>query len=320
MYYILGSIGNKKDLFAGIISPFYVIIGPSEMAGRIGVAMIGLLVGYYIFAFVKEFVNYNTALLSAGIVLFWPTIFFRSVVIQREVILTMALMGYLWIAKQSIDNSSLKNILTGILFAYIVYVLRPENVLLLAIVASVAAILKFREKTGYMIFLSFLIAPIIIYILLNFGSFTGYGTVISPEAIDAFAHGRDHGKAAYLTWLHYESWLDILIYAPLKIIYFLFTPFPWHVRDPAEAIVGISAIALICITVLSRRGIALIMNDHKKDLLILLSYTIVGITAYAIVEMNYGAAVRRRIQFIPIIILLAVVGFSRLRIKIRGIR
>jgi hypothetical protein len=33
--------------------------------------------------------------------------------------------------------------------------------------------------------------------------------------------------------------------------------------------------------------------------------------------MNYGAAVRRRIQFIPILLLLAAVGLSKVELKVR---
>lgn len=103
---------------------------------------------------------------------------------------------------------------------------------------------------------------------------------------------------------------------PAKIMYFLFTPFPWQIRGIVELLVGISALALISATLLARRGFAALQR-RPHYLTLLLSYLLTGIVTYSIIEMNYGAAVRRRIQFIPIILLLAVIGLSKLQIEIR---
>lgn len=319
VFYMIDTITDPRGLVANILSPFYIFIGQSEMAGRVGNAMISLLIGYIIFKLAIRITDDQTSLLASGIVLFWPTIVFRSVTIQREIVSVVALLVFLWATTQWFDSITRNSIIIAMTAAAVVYILRPENTVLLCAILGTIFIIQSRKRPLYLAVIALLVIPAGVYIVFNFDAITGVGSTLTPETIDTFAHYRAHGDAAYLTWLHYESWLDIILYAPLKIVYYLFTPFPWQIKTPVELVVGITAIGLFGATILSRRGIALLLHEHPEYLLVLLSYVIFGITTYAIVEMNYGAAVRRRIQFIPIIILLAVVGLSRLRIEVRGI-
>ena len=34
---------------------------------------------------------------------------------------------------------------------------------------------------------------------------------LSPATLDAYAHVRAHGGSAYLTWLHYDTWVDVAV-------------------------------------------------------------------------------------------------------------
>jgi hypothetical protein len=319
IFYTPKPVTSMLGFVAYLISPFYVVVGSSQMAGRVGIAVISLITGYFIFKLAIRITDRRTALLSCGLVLFWPTIVFRSVIIQREIISVVALLAFLWAATEWFNIISRNSIIVAITSAVIVYIIRIENVILLVAILGIIFAIKSRRRPLYLGLIAMIVISVGAYIGFNFYTFTGYGSTLSPEVIDTFAHFRAKGGAAYLTWLHYESWLDIILYLPLKIVYYLFTPFPWQIRTPVEFVVGVTAIGLFAATVLSRRGIALLVDEHTKYLLVLLSYVIFGVTAYAIFEMNYAAAVRRRIQFIPIIILLAVVGLSRLRIKVRGI-
>jgi dolichyl-diphosphooligosaccharide--protein glycosyltransferase len=59
-------------------------------------------------------------------------------------------------------------------------------------------------------------------------------------------------------------------------------------------------------------------DHHAFDYLwLLLSYFLTGVVTYSIIEMDYVAAVRRRIQFIPILLFLAVVGLSNVEFDVR---
>jgi hypothetical protein len=305
-----------RSLAAQIVAPFYLILGSSPLAGRVGITFITLLVGYLIFRLARHTLDRRTSTLAAGVVLFWPTIIYRSVVFQREMVIVVALLALLWAAVQWLDSLGLFSVTIAALSTLIIYRQRPENLLLVAVVVGSVCMIKSRDRPHYLGGIALFVMPFVTFFALNFQQFTGVGSVISPAALDSYAHARAHGDAAYLVGLHYETWIDVVLYAPIKILYYLFTPFPWQIRGITELIVGITAISLLIATVFVRRGVGMLQNN-RDYLIVLLSYLVTGVVTYAIIEMNYGAAVRRRIQFVPILLLLAVIGLSKTSLDIR---
>jgi len=307
---------SKRVLIAHVLAPFYIVLGNSPLAGRIGIAFVSLLIGYLIFLLARHILDRQMSAFAAALVLFWPTILYRSVVLQREILIVVSLLALLWAAIQWLDSFTLSTVAVAIFTTVTIFTLRKENLFLVAVIVGCVSLVKSRDRPYYLAGVGLLAVPFMTFFVLNFGQFTNFGTTLSPSALDSFAYGRAHGDAAYLIGLHYETWIDVVLYAPIKVFYFLYTPFPWQIRGFTELIVGLSAIALLIATLFVRRGIG-ILQDHPYYLTVLLSYLVTGIIAYGIIEMNYGAAVRRRIQFVPVLLLLAVIGLSNLRLDIR---
>jgi hypothetical protein len=303
-------------VMAHLLAPFYVVLGYSPVAGRMGIAFVSLLVGYLVFKLARQVVDYRMSVIAASIVLFWPTIVYRSVVIQREVVLVVAMLTFLWAAVQWLDSVTLQTVMIAFLATAATFALRKENLVLIVAIVGFVSLVKSRDKPYYLAGLTLLSAPFLVFFALNFETFTGYGSTLSPAALESFAYGRAHGDAVYLMGLHYDTWLDVILYAPMKVLYFLYTPFLWHIQSITELFVGMSALALLAATFFVRRGIAM-LHDKPYYLGLFLSYFLTGVVTYSIIEMNYGAAVRRRIQFIPILLLLAVVGLSNVEFDVR---
>ncbi|MXR50422.1 hypothetical protein GRX03_02215 [Halovenus sp. WSH3] len=306
---------NLWTFMSYYLTPFYLIIGQDPIAGRIAVSVSSILLGYISYKIGRFVLSRNQATFAAGLILFWPTILYRSVVIQREILLTVALLTVVLAIQHMYASITWRDAILGGLGIIVIAVLRVENILLVAAMIAVAGYLKSRDNPYGMAAITIVVSVFATFFAFNTAQFTGYGAVLSPDVVDAYAHARAHGEAAYLINLHYDTWLDIVLYAPLKIVYFLYTPFPWQVRGVVEAMVSVSAIALLFSTVVAKRSIGKLRN-RPYYLGILTSYLTTGIVIYSIVEMNYGAAVRRRIQFIPILLLLGVIGLSDLEVEI----
>jgi len=312
---VLGDASTMRVVMAHLLAPFYVVLGHSTVAGRIGIAFVSLFVGYLVFKIARHVAGRQTSVLAAAVVLFWPTIVYRSVVIQREVVLVVAMLTFLWAAVQWLDSVTLPTVAIALFATAFTFALRKENLLLIAAIVGFVSLVKTRDKPYYLAGLALLAVPFLAFFALNFETFTGHGTTLSPAALDSFAYGRAHGDAVYLLGLHYQTWLDVVLYAPMKVLYFLYTPFPWQIGGITELFVGLSALALLAATLFVRRGIAM-LQDRPYYLGLLLSYFLTGVITYSIIEMNYGAAVRRRIQFIPILLLFAVVGLSNVELEV----
>lgn len=312
----LAGAGPMRTVVAVVLSPFYLVLGGTPISGRLGVAFFSLLLGYIAYHIVRRISSRDIALASSALVLFWPTILYRSIVIQREILLAVLMLVVVWVGIQWLDEFHVTTVIIGIIAAGLTVALRPENVVLVGTVLVCSVILRDPQDIRYLLYGTLVGIPVLAYVAFNFGALTGYGQMISPAIIDVYAHGRAHGDAAYLVTLHYRSWLDILLYAPIKVIYFLYTPFPWQVREPVELFAGVSAWMLLLACLVGKWGVAF-LNRAPKQRGVLLSYLSIGVLTYSIIEMNYGAAVRRRIQFVPVIILIAVIGLSKLRVQLR---
>jgi len=313
---VIGDSLSMRVLIAHVLAPFYVVLGDSPLAGRIGIAFVTLFVGYFVFLLARHVLDRRMSVFAAALVLFWPTIVYRSVVIQREIVIVVALLALLWAAIQWLDFLTLATVAVAVLATVTIFTLRKENLFLVAVIVGCTSLVKSRDRPYYLVGFALFAVPFLVFFALNFEQFTGHGTTLSPAALDSFAYGRAHGDAAYLIGLHYETWIDVILYAPIKVLYFLYTPFPWHIRGITELIVGLSAIGLFVTTVFARRGIGM-LRDKPYYLVVLLSYLVTGVVTYAIIEMNYGAATRRRIQFVPVLLLLVVIGLSNVKLDVR---
>ncbi len=60
----------QQSLVAQTVAPFYLILGSSPLAGRIGITFITLLAGYLIFRLARHTFDSRTSTLAAGVVLF----------------------------------------------------------------------------------------------------------------------------------------------------------------------------------------------------------------------------------------------------------
>ena len=331
-------IGPMRTVVAYLHAPFYILLGSWQVAGELGTAFYGTVIGYVTYAIATQVTTRRNAVFAAGAVVFWPSVLYRSVVIQREIIIALAMLTTVWVALRLTQPNRLyervpekeiwrtahwtKRLPMGDIALLlgstaIVYVMRPENLAIVGVVLVIALALRNRHLPWRFVVVGGLLLPILGYFALNFGDFIGGKAVFTPAGLDEYAHRRAHGGSAYLTDLHYRSWLDIILYAPVKIVYFLFSPLPWQVNSPTEFFAGVSGWGLFVTTLLSGRGFALLRN-HPEKRVVLTAYAISGITAYSIIEMNAGAAFRRRIQFVPIILILAVVGLSSVSLRNRS--
>ncbi|EMA39650.1 hypothetical protein C448_14575 [Halococcus morrhuae DSM 1307] len=319
-----------RTVVAYLHAPFYVLLGSWRVAGELGTAFYGTIIGYMTYIVSTQITTRRNSIFAAGAVVFWPSIVYRSVVIQREVLVALAMLMMVWISLRFTQPNQLyerapeddvwqithwtKRLPMGdivLLFVAMVvlYVMRPENLAVAGVTLVVAFTLRNRHVPWRFVVVGGLLLPILGYFALNFGDFVGGQTALTPAGLDGYAHARAHGGSTYLADLHYRSWLDILLYAPVKVVYFLFSPLPWDVNGFTNFLAGVSGWALFIATAFTGRGFTM-LRDHSEKRAIIATYAVSGILAYSIIEMNAGAAFRRRIQFVPVILILAAIALS----------
>tara|TARA_A100001015_G_scaffold294745_1_gene372906 strand:- start:1177 stop:1575 length:399 start_codon:yes stop_codon:yes gene_type:complete len=111
------------------------------------------------------------------------------------------------------------------------------------------------------------------------------------------------GTASYSSWTKINSPNEIIYKIPVRAAYFLFSPFPWNVKNPihlAGVFDGFLYLTLVYLIFCNRR---VIWNDPALRIIfiILLFYILV----WGIGISNFGAGIRHRAKFVIILILLA---------------
>ena len=325
-----------RTLVAYLLAPFYAVLSPitgaSPIPGRIAISTYSLGLGLLGYALVRELLLDERHAIAAGaIAVFWPGIVYRSVVIQREVFVALATLAVVWIAMRWARSASVGARYSAVgttalvTACAVLFATRPENLLVVAVVLAVSAVVRYREQLRAIVAVTILVVCGGVHVMTNLGTFIGGRAAfrdvgLTPGVLDSYAHARAHGETAYLTWLHYNAWLDVILFVPLKMIYFLGSPMLWTVSELSGLLAGASGAALLIMSVLALCGAmhvfrsdSTIDSAHPHAAIVLVTFLIVGVGAYAIIEMNGGAAFRRRITFVPAIVALGVVVLSALQ-------
>lgn len=310
---------NVRRVILGVLYlPFYLALGGQYAVGAIATAFYGVLLGIPVYYIVREFGDRRAGLAATGAVLFWPSVFFRSLIVQREIIILLSLFLLLYVAIQWVTRIRSRDVVVALPALWVLFELRAENILFVAIL-GVLVILARGKFDAVTVVLFALGSAVAVFFALNFGQLTNYGTTITPASIDAFAHGRAHGRAVYFVNVHYRSWLDIVLLAPVKLVYYMFSPLPWQVEQVIDLLAGVSGWGVFLCSLLVPHVFRQ-YPEHRRKLFVLVTYALVGAMLYGIIEMNYGAAFRRRIAFVSIVVMLAACVLSEVRVTWEGRR
>jgi hypothetical protein len=304
------SSNTRRAILGVLYLPFYLVLGGEYVVGALATAFYGTLLGLPVHHTVRQFGERRAALVATTAVLFWPSVLFRSLVVQRETVIVLTLFVLLFVAVRWVRTARARHLLLAVPALWVLFELRSENIVFVALLGGLVMLARGRVDATTA---TLLVAGVAVgvFFVLNFRQITNFGTSVSPAAIDMFAHGRAHGRAVYLEGLHYRSWLDILLSAPVKLVYFLFSPLPWQVERPVDLLAALSGWGVFGCCLLVPRAFRQYAG-RRRELFVLVGYALAGATLYAIIEMNYGAAFRRRIAFVPVAVVLAACVASRL--------
>ncbi len=111
------------------------------------------------------------------------------------------------------------------------------------------------------------------------------------------------GAAKYPSWLVPDTKNEIFYKAPFRMIYFVFSPFPWDINKTNHLVGMFDGVLYMFLTYLIFRNRKIILSNPslKIILLLLLMYILI----YGIGVGNFGTGIRHRSKFAIIFILLA---------------
>lgn len=306
---------TAAERWAPILALFWLLPGPSGLYAQVGMALLGTAGVYNVFVIARHYHSEQAGLIAALPLALFPTYVFMHSVIQREAtILFLLTTAFILVFLPPRYIRTPINYGLGIGCVLLAGHLRVETLsVYLAIIGlvSVAAIFmserlsratKLRVGTTTGVFGVGAVYVVMTRFLVSIG-----------EIVDFFANlraRRARGRATYLPEAIPSSLLELIAFSWIGAIYFLFTPFPWHLESVldigglVELIIGITY-ALFAIL-----GALVLKERTLLGTLALISLIILFSVLFGFGTANYGTAVRHRQTVFWAIFILGAIGIS----------
>jgi len=129
--------------------------------------------------------------------------------------------------------------------------------------------------------------------------------LFSLEHFRSYVENRVIGRTHYLHGLVPESYFDLVWQTPVRVIFFMFTPFPWMIENLSDALGFLDACIYLLLAFYSFKGIKKLFRTKKVETacIVFLLFGIVAMYAWGVV--NYGTAWRHRAKLAPFMIVIA---------------
>ncbi len=319
--------------YSMIIGIIYYFIGRSPLFIRMVNVFLSTMIVYNTFQIaLLVWQNKRTAKIATWIVAFFPSLILFGVTILREAfIVYLFTVSILYLIAHTRDHR-ISNLFKS--FIALLMVINLNSGFFLILIVPVFLLIKYLIKLLVgkksikilyisVIFIIFLIATIVFinsFINVSIIGEVGVSSLTDFtifERISSFQNVAARGRTEYLVGKTINSPVSLLIWLPIRIIYFLFMPFPWFWHNLLDILGGVDAVLYFWIIFYSFRG--LFQKKSKffnyTTLWIIILTAGIGISIFSMGTSNYGTAWRHRAVFTFLFAILAAFPLSLYRFK-----
>ena len=297
--------------FLGLISK---VFGDYSLIYRIINGFIGSLLVVLVYRISKMIlINKISSYIIAFLVALTPSyILFTSLIMRDSIVWILTLFIFYFFIK-GIKNMKIYYVLMGSFVSTILIFFRKLNAPILVLLGFLALIFILVQRKYYFkkIKLKFMKVSLL-GIIASLGVFTSIFTLFfilstygRSDIIDYASSEllwRNQGGGAYLEYIHYKNFYDIVYYFPVKFLHFFFGPFLWNSNSLFSMLVSIESFLNTIFFILILTNIKYFFKmDFKRKLLFMFTFffTFSFIAANSVIDANYGTAIRHKMIFMP---------------------
>ncbi len=247
---------------------------------------------------------------------FTPSYVLYSTLIMRDMLIWMLtlVMVFFWV--QAVDRLSIRRLTLGMIPALVLVPLRPQYAPLFVVAVGFISYL-FAKRTDFQLknirlpgfqygifFFSFSLL-LIFGGLLVLSEISRWDNATVMEYLISQQGWRAQGGSVYLADLTYGSLTDVIAFLPLKVVHFLFGPFIWNsgslqiLGSAVESLIGWITVFWIFWYFGNRKG----DRTGWNGVLFLLVFAGINLITAAVIDSNYGTAMRHRMVFMPLLMI-----------------
>ena len=297
------------------IGILYSLFGPSELMGQSLSLLFGMGSIFMGWSITKKLWNQSAANKAGWVLALFPSLVLYSSIMLREsyvcFFLLLAINGIVdWI-----HNKNLKSLILllagfagatlfhgpmifGLIMFFLIIFLKNIKIIFINLINLK---IDLKSLLLFIVFFTIVIFTKDIHMPKLGGPLFELDTKI--DRILEKTRDFNQGTARYPSWAVPKNKIELLYKGPIRITYFVFSPFPWDIKKSAHIIGMIDGFLYIFLTylILCNRKIIWANPALRIILLILLAYIFV----YGISIGNFGTGIRHRSKIVIMFILLA---------------
>ena len=314
---VLGNFPGFSSFFISwIIAILYSIFGQSVLMGQALSLLFGMGSVFLGWLLAKKLWERSVATKAAWFIALFPSLILYSCLILRETyicfFLLLALIGVVeWIRYKNLKSLFVTIIgflgatlfhdamIVGLVFFVIFIFIKNIKSLLIELLSLKINLKSLKIFSFIVIFISFIFLNEVSFP--KIGSLTDLSTKVD-RILDQI-NNVNKGTAKYPNWLVPDTGYEIIYIAPLRMIYFVFSPFPWDVKQLSHLIGVFDASLYMFLTYLIFLNRKRIFSDPSLKIILLL--LLVYIFVFGIGVGKFGTGIRHRSKIVIMFIILA---------------
>lgn len=309
---------NVRDMgsFPYVMGLVFKYIGVNQLYGQFLMLLCSIIAIHFFLAILDLLsIDYHIKKKALLIICFLPNFAILSVLFLREAIVTMLITISIYFFLRWFSDKSLSCLLLSIIVCFCACYFHSGSVgLIVGYIIVLFLYSSYKERFTLSvsnIFISALLAVVMVYLFFNYSDIL-FSKIYRVDNIREIANTSEYGGSSYAKYVGNSSSVrNMVIFTIPRIIYFLFSPFPWQWR-------GLSDIIAFCFSSLfyfsaarSAIGNMIFMNKKNKDktiAIIIVSISIVFVFAWGV--SNTGTAARHRDKLVMLFATLYALGME----------
>lgn|GEM_PF-1285166 len=319
---LTGEFRTGALLYSWLIALMYWLTGRSPLMIQVVNVFLGTLVVYNVFLITRLLWGEAPARRAAWVAAVFPTLVLFSAITLRELMVGYPLtLGALWLARWRLTDrmawltAAMVAFVTAIAFHTVM--VGAFGYAMYAVVARSFGSLargqlgrSAKAVVGLMVVLGLVAAVLLLGIGVADPRYWTY-VLTNLDPVRGYQGGGQFDRTDYLRSMVMSTPVDLVWQLPVRLMFFLFMPFPWLVRAAVDLVGLVDGLTYVWLTWHLARVIRPVWRAPAASGVfgVMMSVTLV----FALVVSNYGTAIRHRGKVAPLLIALAAGSLARPR-------
>lgn len=298
------------------VAAHYYLLGASSLLPKITNAVFGGLTVWYAYRIGRELHGEPAGWRGANLVAFFPSLILWSTMNTRDSLCILLITVVVWHTVSLKQGFTLRSMATLIASLYVLGRLRDYMFPLMGGVVLLGLLLSELRRTPRTVLAGLVLAGV--FLATYQSAHVGRSSVQRMD-LETLDHSRRGGVidtrgttagSAYLADVSVTTPAEAARFIPLATAYFLFSPFPWQVRNPRHALPLPEMFYLYALLPFMLGAVAVGLRRRFSVAVVpLLAIGILSVS-YSLYSSNFGTAYRHRAQVMPLILTFAGMGLT----------